>query len=675
MNGTSEILEFENVENVRWYHDGLGTNFSDKTRRTKGSQIPLDERPFIAWDGESGSGHEMVQDYHLFACVTPTGPRHLKARNGLQTRQLLQFIVDIEEEFPDAIHVGFGFGYDVNQIIGSLNKYQLETLHKTGVLYFDNRHWRLEWRKHKSLTITRQYSKTHRTSVVIYDVFSFFVCSFVKALEKFDTAPTETLQLIIEGKKKRGTFTYDEIDDFVLPYCVAECEQLIRLMNHFRDLTYGVGFKIRHWHGPGAIASFVLRSYGVKHAMKPPSEEVRLASQYAYAAGRFELMKVGHTGELWSVDINSAYPYAISQLPNLQMGHWRYVENPKKIARFGIYRVKGGPGFRSVGTTKPAPLWHRDHAGRISFPWQIDGWYWSPEAALVISAPYYDVSEGWEFVPDPGCTRPFEFVEGMYIKRQEWKTAKNPAEYALKLAMNSLYGKMAQRVGWDQKNMKPPPWHQLEWAGWVTSFCRASIYRLGSKLGWENVVAIETDGLYTTRNPTEVGFTASTTLGGLSIDYYEDCLYVQSGLAWLKTVGGSWQQKYRGLDPESLPLSKMIEHLSHIDWTQKVEARTTRFIGIGAALMSRDYLTRWRVWETIPRLIAVGGDGKRIHAQKVCPACAAGKMPYDTTHDLIINLPKPGMSNPHYLPWVPDVGRDPPWREGAQEISELLLPV
>jgi hypothetical protein len=189
------------------------------------------------------------------------------------------------------------------------------------------------------------------------------------------------------------------------------------------------------------------------------------------------------------------------------------------------------------------------------------------------------------------------------------------------------------------------------------------------------VVAIETDGVYVTRDPSEIGFEPSKDLGELSVDYYTDCVYVQSGLAWLQGTDGNWTQKYRGLDPESLPLSKMVEHLSHIDWDNKVEATTTRFIGIGAALMSRDYLLKWRVWETIPRMLAIGGDGKRIHVRTLCVACKQEQTPMEAMHELCINMPKPGMSYPHYLPWLPDVGKDPPWRQGAEEMTELLQPV
>lgn len=673
VNGMNSLTIVEAPE-ARFYHDGKGKNWSAKTRANRGTSMDMLDRDFIAWDGESGSGHGVVQAYHLFACMTPDGGRWRKSADGLSTRALLRFIVEVEEQYPDAIHVGFGFGYDVNQILADLNEYQLETIHKTGVLWLDFRTYRLEWRKGKSFTVTRHYPDGRRTTAVIYDVFSFFMSSFVNALEGFNVTPLETLQRIKDGKQARGTFTYDQIDDFVLPYCLDECAQLVKLMERFRELVYGAGFQIKHWHGPGAIASYLLGYYGVKQAMREPHEELRLASQYAYAAGRFELLKVGHAGRVWSVDINSAYPHAISQLPNLRQGRWVHVDKPKDIARFGVYRIKGGPGYEALFAEKPAPLWHRDTSGRISFPWHVDGWYWSPEAALVKSSPHYEIVEGWVFVPDDNCTRPFEFVERMYAQRAQWKAEGNKAEYALKLGMNSLYGKMAQRVGWDRKRMKAPPWHQLEWAGWVTSYCRARMYKLGSRLGWEHVVAIETDGLYVTRDPGEVGITSSKVLGELSVDEYEDCIYVQSGLAWLKEPGShTWIQKYRGLDPESLPVGKMIEHLSHIDWDNKVEATTTRFIGIGAALASRDYLTRWRRWEQVPRLIAVGGDGKRVHIRKLCKTCAQGLTPMEQLHGLQINLRRPGMSAPHFLPWVPDVGKDPPWREQATILKDMLL--
>jgi hypothetical protein len=671
----ANLLSIEESDET-FYHSGRGTNL--KRAGKLGSGVPLAERQFIAWDGESGSPHGIVSQYHLFLAYTPDGPLHIKAREGLTTSQCLQFIVDVEEEYPDAVHVWFGSGYDVNMILSTLNKYQLEVIHKTGILFLDFKRWRLEWRKGKSLTITR-YNGDQRTSIVLYDVWHFFMTSLVVALEQFGTCPLDELEQIREGKARRGTFTYEDIESYVLPYCAAECRQLIQLMNHFRELLYSVGFTIRHWHGPGAIASFLLRYYNVHDVMAETPEAVRLAAQYAYAAGRFELPKVGASGPLWSVDINSAYPEAIAELPDLSRGEWRHVERPTKIARFGVYRIKSTMDMKSLFTRSLAPLFHRDSRGRISFPWITNGWYWSPETALVFHDPRFDVAEGWVWVPlvqrGEKPSRPFTWVKRMYDQRLQWKREGNQAQYPLKLALNSLYGKFAQRVGWDKVHMKAPPWHQLEWAGWVTSFCRAKIYRLAVHIGLDTIVAIETDGLYTTRDPTEVGLTSGEGLGELKIERYDDGVYVQNGLAWLaKNVGEDrWEMKYRGLDPESLPLASVLAHLCTVDWSAPLRAQTTRFIGIGAALVSRDWRVRWRVWETIPRSILVGGDGKRIHVRKLCRACKLNANPLDMLHDLLCNLPQPGISAPHPLPWIDGLGREPPWR-ALSEIEREMIP-
>lgn len=674
MNGMDDLLPSD----IEWYHDGKNSRLS--ANHHQGCLTPLEEKPFIAWDGESGSESGTVSDYHLFLAYTPDGPVYRKSLVGLSTIDCLQQIIDVEEKYPDAIHIGFGLGYDVNMILSTLNKYQLETIHKTGFVYLDMKRWRLEWRKGKTLTVTRYYSATRKTSVIIYDVFPFFQTSFVKALKEFKTCSAETLDRIMEGKERRGTFTYEDIDDFVLPYCVDECRELVALMNHFRTLVFEVGFKIRQWHGPGAIASYLLKHYGMKSAMSNCPTPVREAAQHAYAAGRFEMPKVGRVpGSMWGVDINSAYPYAITQLPDLSCGQWRHIKNPTKLAQFGVYRIKSKVDMKSLFTRRLAPLFHRDSRGRISFPWITDGWYWTPEASLVFNDPNFEVSEGWIWVPlvEKGHkpARPFEWVKRMYRQRMEWKNQGNQMQYPMKLALNSLYGKMAQRIGFDQKRMKPPVWHQLEWAGWVTSYCRAQIYRLAIRIGLDTIVAIETDGLYTTRNPAEVGIVTSQELGEVKVTEYREGIYIQNGLAWLRKDTDSdteWEFKYRGLDPESLPLSSVLDHLSTTDWTAPIEASTRRFIGIGAALVSRDWRMRWRVWERIPRSIMVGGDGKRIHVARLCRSCAANRLPIDDLHDLVTALPQPGLSAPHFLPWVRNIGKDPPWRETVAHERELI---
>jgi len=674
--------DWGNVVEHDWteYHKGAPTYRPGKDA----CPIPLEERAFIAWDGEGITvDPDKPQNYALLAAYTPDGERFIKAESGrLSTTEILHFLISVEIEFPDAYHIGFGLGYDFNQFFATLNRQQLTILHKTGLLYLNLRSIRVQWLKGKSLTVTR-YKRVRKNdgsfhsvkvaSITLYDVWSFFNTSFVKACEKF-LGDSDDLEAVRYGKDQRSDFSYDDMDSFILPYCVLEIKLLVRLMDKFRSLLYSAGFKIRMWHGPGAIASFILRKNGIQSHMAETPDQVREAAQYAYAAGRFELPKAGYFPKVYSVDQNSAYPNAIAQLPSLAGGEWLRVQGrPKRLARFGVYRIVSQPEFRGMLSRSLAPLFHRDQQGRISFPWANDGWYWSPEVSLIWNDPRYTIVEGWEFIP-ASLERPFKWVADMFEQRLEWQREGNSAEYALKIALNSLYGKMAQRVGWDKEKRLAPKWHQLEWAGWVTSYTRACIYRMAQKLGADSIVAIETDGIYTTTNPRECGVTHSVELGEWKISENDDTYYVQNGLAWLRK-GDDWQTKYRGLDISSLTLADVVSHLSRIGsdltWKDTLRGTSKRFIGIGAALVSKNMEERFCRWETSPREIIVGGDGKRIHVEKRCRACSEGTNPAVSAHDLVITISKPGMSKKHWLPWTDDVEK-PWWVDAADMRKEYI---
>jgi hypothetical protein len=266
----------------------------------------------------------------------------------------------------------------------------------------------------------------------------------------------------------------------------------------------------------------------------------------------------------------------------------------------------------------------------------------------------------------------------MFNKRRQWQKEGNQGEYALKLGLNSLYGKMAQRVGWNKKTGEAPRWHQLEWAGWVTSYTRAKLYKMMLQLGLDSIVAVETDGIYSTRNPSDIGVTSGNGLGEWKLSTYSDVVYIQSGLAWLKNDSDSeWSFKYRGLDPNSLSIDRVLSHLhsvgNGIGWDSpeaKLMATTSRFVGAGAALMSRDFDITFRRWETMRREVKLGGDGKRLHIPAICPQCKEGIPADERMHTLVSTLPPNEMTTPHSLPWLQM--EEAPWRQEIEYISELI---
>lgn len=646
-------------------------------RDSRGVKPEEHEREFVAWDGEGINlkGAGKPQSYVLFGSTKGS----ISSRDGLSTIDCLEHIIETGKANPRAVHVGFAFSYDANMIVRSLSPASLGRLHRDGWVRIraGEDRYTVTFAKGKYFRVTkydRNYSREHnptaKTTVQIFDIFSFFASSFIKAYEDL-IGPVP--DIIKTGKAGRGEFKLEEFEE-VEKYWSVEIRLLAELAEELRRRVYNAGLRITQWHGPGALASYAMGKHGIKAHMADCGEQIRLAARYAYAGGRFELYKVGRvSGPVYGVDINSAYPYAITQLPSLTEGEWKHVTTPTRIAKFGVYHIN----LRRFGgfSHAPSPLFHRDRDHNISFPWFVEGWYWGPEAR--IAAAYgADVLEGWEYTG--ASTRPFDWVADMYLQRRDWKMRGISAQLALKLCMNSMYGKLAQRLGWDEEKRRIPPWHQLEWAGWITSFTRAKLYEVLMRIPFEHLVAVETDGIYTTFPPDKLGIVDSTDLGGWEISEYSEVLYVQSGLAWLCSPDGKWTDKRRGLDKGSFTRDDAYAFARtlrpHERWEPFIGS-STRFVGLGQALMSSTPLAdRHCVWETTDREISPGNHGKRVHIHRLCAACEAGLPASEMAHDLVIRSLSTldPLSVPHSIPWE-DAGR-PRWREhGESEDEQLTL--
>lgn len=661
------------------YHTGINMHARQSTLLPK-------DRQFIAWDGEGAraEGKRRPQEYVLLGCST--GERVIG--KSLKTEELLRFIVHVAKKYPGAYHIGFAFDYDTNMILRNLSPNKLRILRDRGSVLIAN--YRVEHVSGKWLQITQygqrfKQNPNDKFTVRIADIFGFFQCSFVAALKSYipDHPLMAELSKIEEGKDERKYFTYDKID-YIESYWETEIALLQALVERLRDMLYSVDLKVTRWHGPGAIANYVYKTQGIASHKALTPEPVREAARYAYAGGRFELYRLGRHERVYGVDINSAYPAAISRLPSLSEGSWKHVSNPRSVAEFGVYHVKL-TGFAGP-VKKPGPLFHRDMGHNISYPWLVEGWYWSPEIKLVLpmlDKGGFEIVEGYEYVG--WHSRPFGFVEEMYYQRKDLKRRGDGGQMALKLALNSLYGKMAQRVGWE-RNGRPPTWHQLEWAGFVTSATRARLYSVMARIPWEDLIAVETDGIYTTADPASLGIVDSGDLGKWEVTEYEEMMYVQSGVYFSKGKEG-WKGKYRGLDNGTLTADGVADYLRGLapnptadDPWASITGPTTRFIGYKAALHREDQnmgpmKVHHCVWETTTRDISPGEVGKRVHSPKLCAACRAGANAYEMPHDLVIRSRSIGdpMSSMHSIPWEAKDNEDTAeWRHYAKMREDLL---
>lgn len=610
--------------------------------RTKAAQ-GLD-RPFVAWDGEGITFQDGTpQSYVLFGNSLDN---YIMSKE-LDTKECLDLMLESERQCPEAIHVGFSIQYDANMILKDLPDRQLTQLRKRGVVHWKK--YRLEYRPGKWFQVSHG-PKDNRIVCRIYDVWGFFQTSFIKAIQKNLPPEDVDLQTIIEGKHKRGTFQWEEMESLVLPYWKTELRLLVKLMDELAKNIRSADLAITSWHGPGALVTAVFRRQGITQAKAETPKEVSEAARYAYAGGRFEQFRLGHhPGKVWQYDINSAYPSAIRKLPNLRTGYWTH-ERRFIPSTFSVWRVRWDSwsldGKHANLTAQP--FFHRDERHGISYPRFTEGWYWSPEVELAqrLMPRPLEILEGWVFHDDG--SKPFAYIEEMYETRRKWKAEGVGAEYPLKLVMNSMYGKLAQRIGWET-NGKIPLWHQLEWAGYVTSLTRANLY-LAIRAAGLSIIACETDAIFTTRPVPQL--TVGKQLGQWDATEHDYITYLQSGVYFVPTG-----PKFRGFDLDSFSHSAVLAHLEEIDssgdWGAKLYGKTTRFTGMGLAGRADGSVDRdkWRRWTTEERRLLLGGETKRRHLTEFCPACQSGQSVRSNLHYLGV-FTRGGMSYPHTIPWI-----------------------
>lgn len=591
-------------------------------------------RPFITWDGE---GWTDTNGEHRYMLLQNSYGDSISAPQ-LSTDECLEFLLTSAAKYPKHIHAIFGGGYDATHILRDLPLHKRQELKDNGAIHYYSKaddgtvtnRYTIQYIPHKWLLITGRLWGMHKNvTMKIFDVMTFFQSSFMKAL---DSRQIPVPEIIVSGKANRANFTYKDLDE-ISEYCQMELELLVMLCNKLRAEFQEAGVYVTQYHGPGAVASAVFKEHGVKEHMQRPPIHIERAAQRAYFGGRFEQFKAGHyDGKVYLYDINSAYPDKIRNLPSLRGATWEFTTD---------YDGSAGLWFCSFDNDResdisPFPTPWRGKGGIVGFPEHNTGvWLWHHEAKYATT-----VHRGYKLIT-PDKTMPFAFVSDMYIKRQEWKAAGKGGERALKLALNSLYGKMAQRIGGNEKNGGIPPWHQLEWAGMVTSATRAQMWEAVSQSP-ENIIAVETDSVAST---VPLDLDIGTGLGQWGLVEYDWMTYVQSGIYFTSDGNSGEKVKSRGIDVTQLHHADVLSYMRGD--ISELLVSTKQFIGL-----TNPAEWNYGQWQDSTKQVKIAG-AKRIHMPNRCAACALGEPMDKVMHDLTANPLYGGLESiRHPLPWL-----------------------
>lgn len=616
--------------------------------------------PFIGWDGEAPTD----TGYSLFG----SSEGHEICKPTLSTEDCFDLLLEAKREHQHSIFIWFGGRYDFDEITrASIPLYKLARLKRAGSLWWHG--YRITEAEGKVYSVSRA-----GTTATIYEISGWFHSSYMAALREYgigcelcehgrsscddvlEGSPCSCacrLCRIQSGKNKRGgeEFLWSDIDE-IRSYMQDELAFMPLLMDTIRAIVLAAGFDPRGWYGPSALARLLLNRNHVFDSMGDIPPEVNLAAQFAFAGGRFEPFRGGVLPRTYTRDKNSAYMHAALHLPNLARGKWR-AGCAFEGGKFAVYHIR----YRDrqpFSPTHPYPLFRRLPNGNVVWPRRVDGWYWSPEAELVANDPGAEFVESWVFDEDDKNDRPFRFVSELYAERLRLRELPDDdpakaADWAIKTALAAIYGQLARTVGWDRKRRLPPKTHQLEWAGYILSHCRAEMWRVAVTCG-ENLVSIDTDSV-TSLAPIDVPL--GDKLGEWKAEDSDRMVFFQSGV-YFSYANGEWSKgKTRGMErrrgaPEVTAdlLMQAIQLKCKVKLTPRRRYVTTRMALNGQF----SHHGQWR--EQKGNTLQFGGGGKRYHNDVLCAERCHG--------DIHIFSPKPTVgkispfdckSYPHLLPW------------------------
>jgi hypothetical protein len=254
----------------------------------------------------------------------------------------------------------------------------------------------------------------------------------------------------------------------------------------------------------------------------------------------------------------------------------------------------------SSGQVAPFPV--RLPGGEICYPRAGEGVYHASEVKAAIACGFYRIIVHDGVLLHPRSERPFEWIEDVYAHRARFKAEGNYGEKALKLGLNSIYGKFAQGYGFGRK----PPFQSYYWAGFITAFTRArALYMLALA---RSPVMIATDGIVCEELSERLDIDTSPAIGEWELADYERVATIQPGV-YIAERNGDRMVKSRGFFARDVDYDQMLEDFQR-DTLSCYHFKSRRFIGLKVALHRKDFGV-WRQWVTERRSISFEINNKQ----------------------------------------------------------------
>lgn len=451
---------------------------------------------FLCFDGETKDNK-----YNLLG----NNFNYIFNKDGLTSKQCFDFIFNECNKFKGFKFVILRIGFDVNFWIKDLGEEKIKQFINTNEIEFEG--YKLQYFTGKFLIIRKDKRK-----IYIYDIYNFFQKSLLKLIELLKIELTDREKYIIELGKKDREQNFNLMSYFeVIEYNKTECVVSSKICNKIFDLMKSSYFKnkknkykdfvVNHFYGSSAISSKILNEYDFKRysvIMGFQLPKIQSAFNSAYFGGRMEGLKLGTFKNVFKYDINSAYPYIINQLKEFKGAKEKTYEINSEIVETNLYFIN----FKIIAPNSLIgllPIRHK--SGMLFFPNEGKGWYFGCELIefkKYAENNFIDYSIKKEIVVELGESIFNNAIEEIYEQRRSLKAIDDLRHYIYKIALNAVYGKLAQQIGTSK-------YFNSFYAGYITSKTRSMLLQTSFN-NWDDIIFYATDGILSKKKlPVKVG--------------------------------------------------------------------------------------------------------------------------------------------------------------------------
>lgn len=469
--------------------------------------------------------------------------------------------------------------------------------------------WRIRYVKRKFAKVW----KSGKLMFTLYDIAQFHNTSLAKACERFGVDQRKTKIPKSWYPKMAEKLRDPKTRWKVIGYGLQDARALQALIDKTKEKFANAGVDFVR---PMSNASFAERRFKENFSTRVPYRIERMA-QYAFYGGRIEPAKVGYFPVAWLYDIRSAYPSVMTRLIKPD-GQWLWNQPLRDDASYAYLDC----AIEVPTDIHLGPVAVRDGLG-ISYPaGRFRRILTLPEYNLIRNSPtnwgkIRGVFRSVQHIGGTG-TRPFRDIDNLYAER----LANPHVEYAVKILINSAYGKTAQTIEKREASnyfsrkaelINGEVYEKTTYRKRTTCFVYASEItaaircKLYSAANHDTVISFATDSILST-SPLD-HLPLSKNLGDWGVEEVRDVIVVGSGVYAYTHKGKDGKDervtKFRGF-ASSLNLEETLRKAGRL---HRVPMKVLRNTSLIRAINNPD---GFNVLKTETRYLDVNFDKKRF---------------------------------------------------------------